>query len=88
MCACLQVLVTDDFASASPYMNVAILGVGIRHIVEFLVVVNLATTLPLLVLPFEDIVMSVLHKSSCAQAESGAQHLRMPVRRCSIVFGC
>jgi hypothetical protein len=54
-----QVLVTDDFASASPYINVRFFGVGIRHFVELLVIVNVATTAPLLVLPLEDIVQSI-----------------------------
>ena len=60
MHACMQVLVTDDFASHSPYRGMEVYGLGIRHVVDLLVALNVATTVPLVVLPLEDVLLSVL----------------------------
>ena len=54
-----HVLVTRDFELHSPYSRVELLPhVGIQLAVQALVVLNVATTLPLLLLSFQDLVHS------------------------------
>lgn len=50
---------TDDFDLHSPYMNFNVMGLGIHHIVQVLVALNVGTTIPLLLLPLVDILQSV-----------------------------
>jgi hypothetical protein len=56
-----QVLVTADFQEHSPYRTFFVAGVGIHHIIQLLVILNLATTLPLLLLSLEDVLLSALY---------------------------
>ena len=53
-------MVTDDFEAHSPYMTWHVMGIGIHHIVQALVALNVGTTVPLLLLPLVDILQSVL----------------------------
>lgn len=64
----MQILVTDDFDNHSPYMSLNVMGIGIHHIVQALVALNVGTTVPLLLLPLVDILQSVL-ATSCIDAQ-------------------
>ena len=66
----MQVLVTDDFAWHSPYMSMHVGPFGIRHVIELLVALNVATTIPLVILPLEDILMSVLCRPAARCADN------------------
>lgn len=55
-----QILVTDDFEAHSPYTTLKVMGMGIHHIVQALVALNVGTTVPLLLLPLVDILQSVI----------------------------
>ena len=70
-------LVTRDFDLHSPYTHLTIGGnFGVQTVVEGLVVLNVVTTLPLLVLSLQDIV----HSFFTAEERSGHPHGAAPVR--------
>lgn len=70
-------LVTRDFDLHSPYTHLTIGGsFGIHTAVDALVVLNVVTTLPLLVLSLQDIV----HSFFTAEERSGHPHGPAPVR--------
>jgi hypothetical protein len=64
-------LVTEDFDLSSPYARYTIGGVvGIHKVVEVIVILNIGTTVPLLVLSLQDI----LHSFFSTEEQSGHPH--------------
>jgi hypothetical protein len=70
-------LVTEDLDTNSPYARYRIGGfLGIHKAVEVIVILNVATTVPLLVLSLQDI----LHSFFSTEAQSGHPHSEWMVR--------
>jgi hypothetical protein len=68
-------LVTKDFEEHSPYMHLTIgRGFGIHKAVDAIVVLNVATTLPLLVLSLQDLGHSIYS----VEERTGHPHGNLP----------